>query len=225
MTNDYRLPEDFPRTRDTPAHGLARSRLFLLEEDVDLIVEAVHLLDYVPSPLIVYDLGAGSGTTAAAVIQTRTHGLQGTTVDISQENLDWSRKFVTQTWPPLDEFLWENPAPDFPPENPYRTYWSVDFIQPWVTWRWVKDDASHALAFGEMANLFLIDASHEYEETASELTLSAARSLPDHLVWMHDYRGDYPGVTRAVDEAIAKGFVSVVKEQGLGILLRHNFVR
>lgn len=75
-----------------PAHNLAVSRAFLREEDVDLIQEMVAML---PSSFVrVVDLGAGSGTTALAVLCSRKENIQVITIDISQEALDWSQKAV-----------------------------------------------------------------------------------------------------------------------------------
>lgn len=78
----------------TTARELAASRLFLVEEDVDLIQELVGKFSDYPF-LKVVDLGAGSGTTALSVLEAREPGsVLVTTVDISQENIDWAELIV-----------------------------------------------------------------------------------------------------------------------------------
>lgn len=84
----------------TPAHKLAASRMFLTQEDVDDIIGLVEKIHEEP---VVWDLGAGSGTTTLAVFQTNPKATVYT-VDIDAENLEWARKNVeaynldTSTW-------------------------------------------------------------------------------------------------------------------------------
>ena len=47
--------------------------------------------------------------------------------------------------------------------------------------------------------LVFLDADHSYEETARDIAW--ARSLDVDIISGHDYSGEFPGVTRAVDEA------------------------
>lgn len=206
----------------TPAHDLARSRRMLTEDDVDLIIEAVNSLHNV-STLHVWDLGAGSGTTAAAVRQARWLSVRGTTVDISQEALDWSRKFMCNSWRWAEESFWDNRDPDWPRENPMSAYWQAIDEQNDVHWRWVLADSAKAMAFGAYRiNLLLVDSSHEYEHTKSEIIIGNTRIAEDGLIWLHDYVGNYPGVTQAVDEEVASGRLEIIEQRGLGILCKYR---
>lgn len=160
--------------------------MMLQEADVDLIRELVDKLQDV-WPLRVIDLGAGSGTTAGAVFAERGDaGVIVKTYDISQENIDWARQFITNIGM-LD-------------------YWSG----------FVRDSVEASVGHGEL-DLLLIDSSHEYEHTVAELNhwlplLSRRASY----VWAHDYLGEYPGVTKAIDEFVAAGILKTYKVQGLG---------
>jgi predicted O-methyltransferase YrrM len=69
------------------AHRLATTRHFLTLEDVDLIQ---HLVRSLPGALTIADIGAGSGTTALAVMCANP-AVKLWTVDVSQENLDWAK--------------------------------------------------------------------------------------------------------------------------------------
>lgn len=80
----------------TPAHDLARSRLFLMVEDVDLIIGLVKTL---PSRPVIADIGAGSGTTALAVLASNAKA-HIYTIDISQENIDWAEKAIDAYYTP-----------------------------------------------------------------------------------------------------------------------------
>lgn len=71
------------------AHGMAASRAFLYADDVDAIIELVHSLP--ERPVVVVDIGAGAGTTALAVLETRNVNITVFTLDIDHENLNWAR--------------------------------------------------------------------------------------------------------------------------------------
>lgn len=182
----------------TPAHDLARSRLMLTPSDVDLIQDAVRRLEHVKD-LHVYDLGAGSGTTAAAVLSVRREHVHGTTLDIDQTNLDWSRTFITQTWPV------DSVAPETIPVPGYLAFWPDN-----VQWRWLLSNSIPSWKVkNRYVHLLLIDTSHDYEPTIGELTHWWPKMSPDGLVWLDDYT-TYPGVKQAVDEFVKEGVFEII---------------
>lgn len=73
----------------TLAHDMAASRAFLLADDVDAIIELVRALP--ERPVTVVDIGAGAGTTALAVLETRNDNITVFTIDVDFENLNWAR--------------------------------------------------------------------------------------------------------------------------------------
>lgn len=139
------------------ARELAESRLFLQVEDVDLIQKAVGMLT-APEPWIA-DLGAGSGTTAAAVFEANPNA-QIWTIDISQDNLHWAGAIVE----------------------------SMGKTDRWVALCMDSVAAAEFLG-DAMWDLVLIDTSHEYEHTKAELAAWLPRLNPGGLVWLHDYIG------------------------------------
>ena len=64
--------------------------------------------------------------------------------------------------------------------------------------------------------MLLIDTSHEYEQTVAELEAWLPLVRLGAPVWLHDYRGPYPGVKRAVDEAVEAGLLRPHSTRGLG---------
>lgn len=92
-------------TRDN-AKRLAASRMFLMEEDVEQIQILVRLLaphahearQRGDHGLHVADLGAGSGTTALAVLD-EDETAHIFTYDISAENVEWARRAIENTYP------------------------------------------------------------------------------------------------------------------------------
>jgi predicted O-methyltransferase YrrM len=167
-----------------PAHELAVSRRMLDWEDVDLIQSMVGSLGEDPR---IADLGAGSGTTAAAIYAVRPLA-RVVTVDIVEENLDWASLFLKNC-------------------NYSRDRWTA----------LLSDSVEAAASFedGEL-DMLMIDTSHEYEPTVRELVAWLPKLRKQGLVWLHDYRGVYPGVTRAVNEAIADGRLVQADVRGLG---------
>lgn len=169
------------------AHALAASRGMLVAEDVDLIREMVASLP--PGPIRIVELGAGSGTTAGAVLVERPDAYLWT-IDISAEALDWADRFLAQSG--LTTGAWH---------------------------RWESDSVLAAASFdvSESIDMLLIDSSHEYEHTVAELEawLPLLRT-GGGLIWLHDYAGAYPGVTRAVDEAEMRGEIELIDQRGLG---------
>lgn len=167
------------------AHALAASRGFLTAEDVDLIHELVLRL---PSDrkVSVADLGAGSGTTALAVLCARPERVSVVTAD----------------------------------RDPIALYWAgqaVRNIGRGADWTGVQSDAADlGRAGGLLVDLVLLDASHEYDATAAEIDAWLPRLRREGYFWAHDYAGDYPGVARAIDEAVAGGKLRLLKAAGLG---------
>lgn len=73
----------------TQAHAMAASRNFLGVDEVDAIIELVRELP--ERHVNVVDIGAGAGTTALAVLETRNVNITVFTIDTNHENLDWAR--------------------------------------------------------------------------------------------------------------------------------------
>ena len=172
-----------------PAHELAVSRRMLDWEDVDLIQDMARSLGLEP---MIVDLGAGSGTTAAAIYAVRPLA-RVYTIDISEENLHWAQQFLTNCNYSLDR------------------------------WAGIQRDSVEAAASfeNESLDMVLIDTTHEYEGTVAELAAWVPNLKPrigplGGLLWCHDYRGLYPGVTRAVDEAVVAGLIGRSEVRGLG---------
>lgn len=218
MTNNFEIPKVFSWEQNTPAHELARTRLMLTVHDVDQIQWATKQLAHVRD-LRVWDLGAGSGTTAAAVLSVRSHHVHGSTVDIDQQNLDWARKFLTNTWP--SGFVTQDP---FPVDGT----WMASFDPPLenVQWRWINSDSvpTRFKVRNGSVNLLMIDTSHEYEATLAELRWWRAKvAHPDHFVWLDDY-STYPGVKQAVDELLDHGTLQLVEQdaRAQGILCKYE---
>lgn len=137
---------------------------------------------------IVVDLGAGSGTTAGAVFAERPSAFV-MTVDIEQSAVDWAEAFITQAYP--DTRLWCGLTCD--------SVWAA---------RIFGDDT---------LDLLLIDSSHEYDHTVAEIAAWLPKVKRGAAIWCHDYTDLYPGVRRAVDEAVASGVVEPVAQDGWSI--------
>jgi predicted O-methyltransferase YrrM len=136
----------------------------------------------------VVDLGAGSGTTAGAVFAERPFA-RVWTFDIDEAALNWAGAFVAALDPPV------------------ATRWHPMLM----------DSAAAVWPYraGQL-DMLMIDSSHEYAHTVAELAAWLPMLRPGGLVWCHDYRGTYPGVTQAVDEAVARGEVELIAVRGLG---------
>lgn len=138
------------------ARELAKSRNFLQVADVDLIQKGIGMIEH---PVMIADLGAGSGTTVAAAFESAPEAVIWT-VDVDPANLDWAQAIVRSMgthlrWNPLmmDSVA---AAAEFDPNR-----W--DFV--------------------------MIDTSHEYEHTKAELAAWLPRLNPGGLIWLHDYIG------------------------------------
>ena len=137
-------------------------------------------------PVNIIDLGAGSGTTAGAVYAERPDA-NVWTFDISEENIGWAHQFLSN-------------------------------IGVGAQWRGTVMDsveAAHEYA-ARNVDMLLIDTSHDYEPTVRELAAWLPLLRDPALVWCHDFRGLYPGVTRAVEEAVARGELECIAVRGLG---------
>jgi hypothetical protein len=186
------------------ARALAASRNMLVEADVDLIQEALRQVDAAITsphrPLWAVDAGAGSGTTALAVLEVPTvHALTLETVDIDHDNLAWCELAV-------HNFAGGQPGG-----------------QPWDHHTRCIDSVAAAISYraGDV-DLLLIDTSHEYAHTVLEIEAWRRPMHYSHgLVWFHDYVGGYPGVTLAIDEAVAAGQLEILEQRGLGVLCRY----
>lgn len=180
------------------AEALALSRNFLTLEDVALLKQIATSF---PSrvarkaqPLVV-DLGAGSGTSAIAMLENNPE-VKVYTFDISEEALYWSEEAIknyglADRWEPMRHDAKSDPS------------------------RWYREKTLAAV---------LIDSSHLYEDTATELKFWQPYVMKGGWIWCHDYVGDggveENGVKRAFDEwAEGQKFVQRV-DQGLGVAVQ-----
>lgn len=191
----------------TPAHQLAASRLFLTQGDVD---DLIALAKLIPEGDGVVDLGAGSGTTALAVLQTRPE-IPMITCDISAENLGWARanldanNISMKNWTPVE----------------------LDAMM-------LAGVMSGKLA--RRVGLLMHDASHEEPDVKMDLEAWLTVLQPGAYVWVHDYlpmegaAETYPGVKVVCDELVEDGrlwrvpggrgigFIGVVPGEGLEVV-------
>jgi len=188
-----------------PAHDLADSRRLLTREDVDCLQRLALRL---PGRGVVLELGAGSGTSALAILCVRPD-LMIVSVDISEEAIHSTAELLSNA---ADQRF---------------------IMRPDTCWRGVIADSCDVVAIADpMADIksgtpdaLLIDSSHELEATRRELDtwLPALRSHGH--VWAHDYDAAaavaqgidaYPGVGTAIDEAVALGRLVTGGVEGLG---------
>jgi hypothetical protein len=173
------------------AHQLAVSRRFLDWADVDTIRELVASLPK-ERTVIVVDLGAGSGTTSGSVFAERREKIEVTTYDlVADPALHSTAQFLK----------------------------NIGIGDQWACHEMDSVEAAGKWQNG-YADLLMIDTSHEYEHTVAELAAWRPKLRRNGRVWLHDYRGGYPGVTQAVDEAVARGEFKLLKVAGLGCVLR-----
>jgi len=142
-------------------------------------------------PECIVDLGSGSGTTSGAVLLTAIDDVHVHTYDIAENAIHSTKEF-------------------------HRNCGTSN--------RWhgeVMDSVKAASEFQDnFIDFLMIDTSHEYEHTVRELEAWAPKVQPGAPVWMHDYTDEYPGVKRAVDEAVARGEFEILELRGLGLLGR-----
>lgn len=140
-----------------------------------------------PAGARVADLGAGSGTTALSVFAV-CPDIKVYTVDHSGEAIYWSGK-------------------------------AVENIGRYADWFPIHGDSISVIDKAKIYSPFdmlMIDTSHEYQETVDELSHWLPLVKPNGPVWLHDYRGEYPGVPKAVDEAVERGELKPYAIKGLG---------
>lgn len=188
-------------TRDN-ALRLAASRMYLTEGDVLMIQHLVHGLrgrpgtdGFYSSPLRVVDLGAGSGTTALAVLDV-AEDAQITTVDIDQANLDWAEAAVRAAYPAAD----------------------------WVGVRADAGEAALRRQTADV-DLLLHDAAHESLNVQRDIRAWLPLLAPHARIWIHDAQppppawgqSASPGVMEAIDALVAAALVEGgLAEDGLG---------
>ena len=183
-------------TQTSMAHDLARSRRFLLVEDVDLIQQAVRTMLPVDRFVQVVDLGAGSGTTVLSVFCARSHDIAVLTVDHDPVALASTGQCMT----------------------------NAGFRHLWTPVQTASSNVVAAIdaAPGNIApvDFLMVDASHEYDDVRADLAAWLPFVRPGAPVWMHDFTDEYPGCRQAINEAIADGRLIPVEQAGWGILLR-----
>lgn len=184
----------------TPAHQLAHSRLFLTQEDVDDIMSLVYFAEKINSSLReinVWDIGAGSGTTAIAVLQCEVP-VNVLTVDISQANLDWASLNIE-----ANEVAKDN--------------WQM--FQGDLESAFLKNKS-------EKIQLLLHDADHSEEAVRNDLYIALENLEKNSLIWVHDYlpmpgaQETYPGVKIVCDELVENKLVRKLKTTGIGFAAR-----
>lgn len=162
---------------------------YLEPADIELIKELASQLPQ--APVLVYDLGAGSGTTALSVFTARPDNIKLVSVDIRQESLDAAKANMVQ----------------------------FGFIKNWSGLKCRSDRAPHMAALlPSTVHMLLCDSTHDYASQQDELNEWFKYLVPGAMVWVHEYWGYansiYPGVRLAIDEFIEAGRLSPIKVQG-----------
>lgn len=162
---------------------------YLQPEDIALIKRLAGQLP--PFPVLVYDLGAGSGTGALSVFTARVHNITVVSVDISQEALNATRANMEQ----------------------------FGFIKHWSGVKCRSDKAPETVGLLEgSVNMLLCDSTHDYASQQDELNTWFKYLAPGAFVWVHEYAGYansiYPGVRVAIDEFISAGKLKSIAVQG-----------
>lgn len=189
----------------TFARELAASRMYLMEEDV---IQIQHLVrTFSPNiVLTVIDLGAGSGTTALAVLDDREDA-QITTIDIDPANVAWAEKAVRNAYPGAN---WVGVVAD-------------------------AADTAHRRV-GHVVDLLLHDASHERDHVEGDIRAWLPYLMPSSLIWVHDWlapppswgQPSSPGVDGAIGQLIHDGLIRPAPEfgsRGLGWVGRKGDIR
>lgn len=168
--------------------------MFLTKEDVDDIIMLVEMLRS-HDPVVV-DLGAGTGNTALAVLQTKPES-KVWTFDNNFENLNWAFKNLqafeidTSNWFPVNKdasIILEEME-------------SIDLL---------LHDADHS------------EESVRKDLHAWLMTCLQTGSI----IWVHDYLSmsgaeeNYPGVKIVCDEFVEKGYLEQIPTTGIGFAAR-----
>jgi len=170
------------------ARDLAATRNYLTLDDVD----AIQGLVAGEGPFMVVDLGAGSGTTALAVLDVRDDA-QITTVDIDIANIHWAEKAVRAYYP---NAAWDSLH--------------------------MTAEAAASRFVGKPVSLVLHDAGHEFEDVYGDLVTWHAVVPSGTPLWVHDYtkapwqEESYPGVRKALKDLIKRGLIVQAGTPGLG---------
>lgn len=178
---------------DDPAYRLAAAGRFLAPDDVTAIERLVReLRAECGRPVRVLDLGAGSGTTALAVLCADAEA-EVTVVDESRDALQRAER-------------------NFRPYFPGACWQGVLGAAAEVAEQ----------AAGEPVDLLLYDASHERDDILRDVRAWVPHLRPGARVWVHDYApapwgGDaYPGVAEACAELVAAGDLVELGAVGMG---------
>lgn len=164
---------------------------YLQPGDVDLIRRLAKELPPEPYPVLVYDLGAGSGTTALSVFSVRPTSIRVISVDIDKNALRATEANMVK----------------------------YGHINRWqgVHCRGDKAPQATALQF-KTVNMLMCDCTHDYASKQDELNTWFKYLAPGALIWIHEYAGYansiYPGVRIAVDEFVEAGKLIPIAVQG-----------
>lgn len=177
------------------AKRLAASRRFLLEEDVEVIQQAVAMLAD-RNPLLVADLGAGSGTTALSVFDVREDA-QVVTVDIDADALHWAEAAVRNAYPDALWWGYQRSA-----DNPVTSVRPFDLL---------LHDAGHTRE----------DVDGDLRAWLPHLAPGALIWVHDYLPPPVDWgQPDSPGVRQAIRALEIGGLIEGISVGGLGWLGR-----
>ena len=157
-------------------------------EDIALIKEVVRMLP--KTPVVVMDLGAGSGTSALAVFTARSKNIHVISVDISDTAIANTNINMVQ----------------------------YGFIDKWsgIINRADRVPETFDLDFG--IDLLMDDCSHDYASQQDNLNAWFPYLKPGTKLWIHDANDSdskYPGVRRAIEEFISQGVLKTLKVGGL----------
>lgn len=172
------------------AHSLAASRNMLCQEDVDLIQKTVKkylMFRMIPE---VIDIGAGSGTTALAVLCANGSAVVHS-VDTDKRNLDWAEEAVKQ----------------------------AGFHNSWAGWNMDSAAFAEKLGYEPDLILIDGDHSYEGVKRDIEAFVPRVRQ-GGYIWFHDYHGPEKYGVEEAVDEAITDGRLAVVEKAGWGILTR-----
>ena len=156
-------------------------------EDIALIRELVRQIPTGQKPRLVVDLGAGSGTSALAVFTAGREDIRVVSIDVRQEALEATKANMEK----------------------------YGFIERWQGRMGRSDQIEWSKV--HKIELLLCDSTHDYASQADELNHWLPYVIQGGLVWVHDYtdRSRYPGVSMAIDEAIAAGRLAQIETRGL----------
>lgn len=156
-------------------------------DDIALIRELVRRLPVGKGPRLIVDLGAGSGTSALAAFTAGRDDIWVISIDVRRAALDDTRANMEK----------------------------YGFL---TRWQGLQGRSDRIKWDGEqMIDLLLCDSTHDYASQADELEHWLPFVWPKGLIWVHDYtdQSRYPGVSMAIDEAVAVGKLIRIETRGL----------